>query len=62
MDMLGCFKCVSCLLKALKMVHCVKKIVTVMIVAVMVLVGISSVLDNKKAISKAVKSIKKKVM
>lgn len=62
MDTLGCFKCISCLLKALKMVHCVKKFFTVMIIAVMVLVGISGVLDNKKAIEKAVKSIKKKVM
>ena len=62
MDLLGCFKCVSCLLKALKMVQCVKKIFTVMIIAVMILIGISSVLDNKKAIEKAVKSIKKKVM
>lgn len=55
-------KCITCLIKALGLVKCVKKIEMCVIVGAIILVGIGTLSDNRKEIGKIVKAVKKKVM
>lgn len=62
METLKCVKCITTLLKTLKIVKCVKKIEMCVIIGAIIIIGICTVSDNKKAISKTMKQLKKKVM
>lgn len=55
-------KCITTLLKTLKIVKCVKKVEMIVIIAAVILMGLGVVSDNKKAIAKMCKQMKKKVM
>ena len=61
MDIANSVKCITGLCKAVKIVKCVKKVEICLILSVAVIVGISTVKDNKKEIEKFFKQIKKKV-
>lgn len=62
MTIYSCVKCVSCLLKTLKIMQCIKKMLTVVICIVLAAMGLSMLTENKKAVRSAVKSLKKKVL
>lgn len=62
MNTANCVKCITTLLKTLKLVRCVKKVETGVIIGAIVLISIGLLSDNKKAISKTMKQLKKKVM
>lgn len=55
-------KCITTLLKTLKIVKCVKKVEMIVIIAAVILMGLGVFSDNKKAIVKMCKQMKKKVM
>ena len=62
MDMLSCVKCISCLLKTVKVMHCIKKVLVAGIVVMAALTGLTILTENKKAVRGAVRSLKKKVL
>lgn len=62
MDIFGSFKCVACLLKTLKILHCVKKAVCAGIICVIIAVAVTALAENKTDVKKLVRQIKKKVM
>ncbi len=62
MDIFGSFKCIACLLKTLKILHCVKKAVCAGIICVIAAVAVMSLTENKAEVKHMVKQIKKKVM
>lgn len=62
MDIFSSFKCIACLLKTLKILHCVKKVLCGVIVAVMAGVAVMTLTQNKSEVKRMVKQIKKKVM
>lgn len=62
MTIYSCVKCISCLLKTLKIMHCVKKMLTVVICLVLAAMGLAVLTENKKAVRSAIKTVKKKVL
>lgn len=62
MNILSSFKCIACLLKALKVLHCIKKAVCISIICVMAAVAFMGISQNKSEVQHLVKQIKKKVM
>ena len=62
MDIFSGIKCVACLLKTLRILHCVKKAVCVSIFGVMAAVSVLSLTENKTKVKRMVSQIKKKVM
>lgn len=62
MALYSCVKCVLCLLKTLKIMHYVKKMLTVVICLVVAAMGLTMLTENKKAVRSAVRAIKKKVL
>lgn len=62
MNTADCVKCITTLLKTLKIVKCVKKVEMCVIIGVIILMSLGVISDNRKAISKTVKLLKKKVM
>lgn len=61
MALYSCVRCVACLLKALKIMHCIKKMLTVVIWLAIAAMGITVLTENKKAVRNAVRMMKKKV-
>lgn len=62
MAIYSCVKCISCLLKTLKIMHCVKKALTAVICLVVVAMGLTMLTENKKAVRGMIKTVKKKVL
>lgn len=62
MNTADCVKCITTLLKTLKIVKCVKKVEMCVIIGVIILMSLGVISDNRKAIFKTVKLLKKKVM
>lgn len=62
MDIFSSFKCVACLLKALKVLHWIKKAMCVGIVCIMIAVTFAGISQNSDEVKRLVKQIKKKVM
>lgn len=62
MNTAGCVKCITSLVKTLKIVKCVKKVEMCVIVGAIILISIGMLSDNKKEIGKIIKKMKKKVM
>lgn len=62
MGLYGCVKCVMCLLKTLKIMQCIKKMLTVVIWMAIAAMGFVFLTENKKAVRNAVKMMKKKVL
>ncbi len=62
MDIFSSFKCVACLLKALKVLHWVKKAVCVSIICIISAVAFISLSQNSNEVKRIAKQIKKKVM
>ncbi|MGN0443579.1 MAG: hypothetical protein ACI4F5_03060 [Acutalibacteraceae bacterium] len=62
MNTADCVKCITTLVKTLKIVKCVKKAEMCVIIGGIILMSLGVISDNRKAISKTVKLLKKKVM
>lgn len=62
MNMANSIKCITTLLKTLKVIKCVKKVEMCLIVSVIALIIIGTLRDNRKDISKCLMKLKKKVM
>lgn len=62
MDIFSSFKCVTCLLKALKILHFIKKAVCVSIICIVAVITVMGISQNSSEIGHIVKQIKKKVM
>ena len=62
MNTADCVKCITTLLKTQKIVKCVKKVEMCVIIGVIILMSLGVISDNRKAISKTVKLLKRKVM
>ncbi|MGN1118591.1 MAG: hypothetical protein ACI4RU_08250 [Acutalibacteraceae bacterium] len=62
MNTADCVKCITTLVKTLKIVKCVKKVEMCVIIGVIILMSLGVISDNRKAIFKTVKLLKKKVM
>lgn len=62
MDIFSSFKCIACLLKTLKILHCIKKALCAVIIAVMLGVAVMTLTQNKSELRHMIKQVKKKVM
>lgn len=62
MNMANSIKCITTLLKTLKVIKCVKKVEMCLIASVIALIIIGTLRDNRKDISKCLMKLKKKVM
>ena len=62
MALYNCVRCVLCLLKTLKVMHCIKKMLTVVIWLAIAAMGFVFLTENKKTVKNTVRMIKKKVL
>lgn len=62
MGLYGCVRCVVCLLKTLKIMQCIKKMLTVVIWIAIAAMGLVFLTENKKTVRSTVRMIKKKVL
>lgn len=62
MSIIQCMKCVSYLFKTIKVMHGVKKILTVALCFFVLIIGIGLFSENNKVIKEWSKAIKKRVM